>query len=135
MADKFYEICDNKSHTVTIIKVKNSDEILGGYNPIMWKSGEYGGEYSKTKDSFIFSFNSKKDIKNHILSRVVDEEYAIDNYYSYGPSFGYDDLKLCGSGRSFDNCINYCRIGSYGKQIKTDDYFSIEEYEVFQIIN
>ncbi|PKY30493.1 hypothetical protein RhiirB3_447606 [Rhizophagus irregularis] len=30
---KFYEICDNKYHTISIIKVKDSDEILGGYNP------------------------------------------------------------------------------------------------------
>src|SRR5581483_783614 len=31
---KFHEICDNQSHTITIIKVKDSNEILGGYNPI-----------------------------------------------------------------------------------------------------
>ncbi|RGB26467.1 hypothetical protein C1646_770387 [Rhizophagus diaphanus] len=30
----FHEICDNQSHTVTYIKVKDSNEILGGYNPI-----------------------------------------------------------------------------------------------------
>ena len=34
---KFHEICDNKSHTILIIKVKNSNEILGGYNPIIWR--------------------------------------------------------------------------------------------------
>jgi hypothetical protein len=28
---KFHEICDNQSNTVTIIKVKDSNEILGGY--------------------------------------------------------------------------------------------------------
>ncbi|UZO02736.1 uncharacterized protein OCT59_021215 [Rhizophagus irregularis] len=33
--DEFYEICDNQSFTVTAVtKVKNSNEILGGYNPI-----------------------------------------------------------------------------------------------------
>ncbi|RIA85106.1 hypothetical protein C1645_879522 [Glomus cerebriforme] len=31
---KFYEFCDNKSRTVTVIKVEDNDEILGGYNPI-----------------------------------------------------------------------------------------------------
>jgi hypothetical protein len=35
---KFHEMCDNQSPTVTIIKVKNSNELLGGYNPIAWKS-------------------------------------------------------------------------------------------------
>jgi hypothetical protein len=136
--EKFHEICDNKSRTVTVIKVKGSDEILGGYNPIKWESRSAirKGEYSKTKDSFIFSFNSKKDIKNHILSRVVNEEYAIDNFLSYGPSFGHYDLRLRGNVSSFDNCVNYCIKESYEKKIrKTEDYFSIEEYEVFQIIN
>src|ERR1051325_6430740 len=33
---KFHEICDNQSCTVTIVKVEDSDEILGGYNPIEW---------------------------------------------------------------------------------------------------
>jgi hypothetical protein len=134
-ARKFHEICDNKSRTVTVIKVKNNDEILGGYNPINWESRRsdiFGSEYSKTKDSFIFSFNNKKDVKNYILSRVVDEKYAIDNYFSYGPSFGYKDLKLYGSESPLENC---CKITSYEKQIReTETKFSIEEYEVFQII-
>src|SRR5581483_4163456 len=29
-ADKFHKVCDNKSRTLTIIKVKGSNEILGG---------------------------------------------------------------------------------------------------------
>ena len=51
--EKFHKICDNKSHTVSIIKVRysNSNEILGGYNPIEWKSDYTWGV---TKDSFIF---------------------------------------------------------------------------------
>ncbi|GES83729.1 carbohydrate-binding module family 13 protein [Rhizophagus clarus] len=38
---KFHEICDNKSHTISIIKVKDSNEILGGYNPIIWESRDF----------------------------------------------------------------------------------------------
>src|ERR1051325_7751298 len=44
---KFHELCDNKNNTVTFIKVKRSEEILGGYNPIIWKSSNSWGE---TKD-------------------------------------------------------------------------------------
>jgi hypothetical protein len=33
--DKFHSLCDNISKTVTFIKVKGTDEILGGYNPII----------------------------------------------------------------------------------------------------
>ncbi|RIA83079.1 hypothetical protein C1645_834343 [Glomus cerebriforme] len=64
--NKFHEICDDQSRTVTIVKVKDSNEILGGYNPIEWKSD---GEYASTKDSFIFSFNNDR-IENYILSHV-----------------------------------------------------------------
>ncbi|PKC53775.1 hypothetical protein RhiirA1_430055, partial [Rhizophagus irregularis] len=46
---KFHEFCDGQSHTITVAKVKGSNEILGGYNPIVWKS-DYS--YSTTEDSF-----------------------------------------------------------------------------------
>uniref|UniRef100_U9U6I6 Kelch-like protein 17 n=1 Tax=Rhizophagus irregularis (strain DAOM 181602 / DAOM 197198 / MUCL 43194) TaxID=747089 RepID=U9U6I6_RHIID len=117
--EKFHEICDNQSHTVIIIKVKGSKEILGGYNPITWKACGF----TNTKDSFIFSFKRNDDIEDHILSRVVDKECAIING---DPSFGFCDLHL------FGEC--YCRRMSYEKPIReTKDLFSCEEFEVFQI--
>jgi hypothetical protein len=120
-SEKFHEICDNQSHTIIIIKVKDSNEILGGYNPIAWKA--YG--YTCTEDSFIFSFKNNYDVEDHILSRVVDKECAIING---DPSFGFYDLHL------FDEC--YCRRMSYEKPIReTKDLFSYDEYEVFQITN
>src|ERR1051325_10301938 len=76
MSRKFHEICDNQSHTVTFAKVKDSNEILGGYNPMTWKSDN---SYETTKDSFIFSFKNSDGIENYILSRVVDEEKAVFN--------------------------------------------------------
>ncbi|RIA82868.1 hypothetical protein C1645_834688 [Glomus cerebriforme] len=83
------KICENQSRTVVIIKVRDSNEILGGYNPIEWK---FDDSLGITKDSFIFSF-SNDSIENYILSRVKDENYAIygDNY---GISFGDCDLAL-----------------------------------------
>jgi hypothetical protein len=63
-----------------IIKVKDSNVILGGYTPIAWKTGESdedndefdndGDNYDAAKDSFIFSFTNSNDIENYILSRV-----------------------------------------------------------------
>jgi hypothetical protein len=125
-SSKFHEMCDNKSHTVTIIKVKDSDEILGGYNPIVWKSDSSSGT---TKDSFIFSFKNKKNIDNYILSRVESEQEAIFNGPFHGPSFG-GDLVL------FGNCYNesYCYNPYYCTSIReTEENFSVEEYEIFQI--
>src|SRR5439155_521856 len=81
----FHSICDSQSRTVTIVKVKGSGEILGGYNPLEWKSD---GSYGNTKDSFIFSFKNSDGIKSYILSRVIDRQNAVYNGFLNGPSFG-----------------------------------------------
>jgi hypothetical protein len=125
----FREICENQPRTVTIVKVMGSSEILGGYNPIEWKSGS---NYSVTYDSFIFSFDKNKGIENHILSRVLDKYCAISNHTCRGPSFGNGDLILRGS-FGFNNCV--CKKVSYDKAIrKSGNKFDVEEYEVFQIV-
>ncbi|GBC28904.1 uncharacterized protein OCT59_001192 [Rhizophagus irregularis] len=127
--NKFHEICDNKSHTITIINVGGSNEILGGYNPIIWKSDR---SFGITKDSFIFSFKDKENIENYILSRVKDEKYAIENDTRFGPSFGDGDLKLRGNNYSWSVC---CYTGFYDKFIReASGLFSVKEYEIFQII-
>ncbi|UZO02535.1 uncharacterized protein OCT59_021015 [Rhizophagus irregularis] len=128
-SENFHEICDNKFRTITVIKVKDSKEILGGYNPIEWKTEFCFGH---SKDSFIFSFINKDD---YILSRVQNEKQAINYYSRYGPSFGNGDLVIYGGyEHSFENYANYCKKLSYEKQIRQSaDKFSIEDYEVFQI--
>jgi hypothetical protein len=137
--EKFHELCDNKSRTVTIIKVKDSDEIIGGYNPIEWKS-EFG--FGNSKDSFIFSLINKENFIDYILSRIQNEKQAINYYSRYGPSFGNGDLIISGGLGDFYGNIgdlsNYgtghCIKNSYQNQIReSKDKFSIEEYEVFQV--
>ncbi|GBC27062.2 carbohydrate-binding module family 13 protein [Rhizophagus irregularis DAOM 181602=DAOM 197198] len=122
------------------LKMKDTNEILGGYNPIKWTTSKNSSNYNSTaKDSFIFSFMNKESIQNHIISRVKNEKYAINNWYNYGPSFG-KDLILYGGFQgevSFRNKTSYCfNKSSYDKQIRnTEEKFSVDEYEVFQIIN
>ncbi|CAB4439476.1 unnamed protein product [Rhizophagus irregularis] len=124
---KFHEICNNQPRTVTLVKVKDSKEILGGYNPLEWKSDE---DFSTTKDSFIFSFNND-EIENYILSRVIIEELATFNSSESGPSFGESDLEIwssfvgscCKKSTSYENPIR-----------KIEKNFTIEELEVFQIV-
>jgi hypothetical protein len=157
---KFHETCDNQSHTIAIIKVKDSNEVLGGYNPIIWKSDR---SYGNTKDSFIFSFKNKENIEDHVLSRVIDGCNAVNNHPKHGPSFGGGDLVLYGN--NYDR--SYCSLRDYDKSIRetknfsdnssteSDDSsqefyvsnrkkksrylreikkFSVEEYEIFQIM-
>ncbi|GES83767.1 carbohydrate-binding module family 13 protein [Rhizophagus clarus] len=102
--EKFHEICDNKFPTITIIKVKDSNEILG------------------------------ENIIDFILSRVQNEKQAINFYSRYGPSFGNGDLIIYGgSEHTFNNYANYCKKLSYEKQIRQSEKFSVEDYEIFQI--
>ncbi|RIB29212.1 hypothetical protein C2G38_2057267, partial [Gigaspora rosea] len=35
-ADSFWKLCDKQTHLVVVMKVKGTDEILGGYNPVGW---------------------------------------------------------------------------------------------------
>jgi hypothetical protein len=126
---KFHEICDNQSRTISVIKVKDSNEILGGYNPIEWKTCKNihsMNRYGSTKDSFIFSFKDKGDIDDYILSRVKKEHFAINNSFDLCPSFG--DL------------VTSVDVGSYvhryyEKKIReSSGKFIIEECEIFQIM-
>ena len=72
------------------MKVKGTEEILGGYNPMIWKSS-IQGEWCKTKDSFIFSFKNKDNsFKDVIISSVKNAKYAIFHYNRCGPYFGND---------------------------------------------
>ncbi len=131
---KFHELCDNIPCTVTFIKVKGTEEILGRYNPLIWKSS---CEVGKTKDSFIFSFKSKNNFKDPILSHVNNIERAFYYHHFRGPSFGDCDILLSKS--IFINSCNYnrnyCKLADYEKNIRdTEEKFLIEDYEVFQIL-
>jgi len=126
--EKFHEICDNQSRTVTIVKVKDSNEILGGYNPIKWKSD---ASWGITKDSFIFSFKNNEGIGDYILSRVKDENEAVCNKRYIGPKFGKGDFRIWGY---YNNGCS-CKRNSYEKHIReTNDNFLVEECEVFQVV-
>jgi hypothetical protein len=121
----FHQKCDSKSATVTIMKVSNTAELIGGFSPINWSSRN---DWGFTNESFIFYLGEK-----NIVSRVIDPTKAINYYENYGPSFGRNDLKMSGNFKSELKCC--CKQGDYEYPIRNDtSSFSIDEYEVFQII-
>ncbi|EXX74572.1 hypothetical protein RirG_049840 [Rhizophagus irregularis DAOM 197198w] len=127
---KFHELCDGKHNTVTFIKIKGTEEIVGGYNPLTWESHTF---MAGTKKSFIFSFKNK-NIKDAIISNVKNSECAILCSNISGPYFG-SDIIICASSESVNYNKNWCKKKYYEKSIReTTDPFSIEDYEVFQII-
>jgi hypothetical protein len=131
---KFHELCDNKHSTVTFIKVKEAEEIIGGYNPLIWKTDDHG-EWGKTKDSFIFSFKSKDNvIKDAIISNVNNSNHAVLYVNRFGPSFGNGDIVMYASYEFTDYNIIKHEKNHYEKKIRDIGGFSIKDYEVFQII-
>ncbi|UZO09130.1 uncharacterized protein OCT59_029367 [Rhizophagus irregularis] len=130
----FHSLCNNKPHTITFIKVKGSEEIIGGYNPLIWKNS-CEGEWGKTKDSFIFSFKNKNNVKDTILSRIKDLDRALFYCDEFGPAFDTDLLVYVND----DDCLNEynssgCKQRSYEKKVRDLVKFSIDDYEVFQIM-
>ncbi|RHZ57040.1 hypothetical protein Glove_395g5 [Diversispora epigaea] len=138
-------MCHGHAGTIVVSKVAGTDEIVGGYNPLVWDNS-IEDVRMKTNDSFIFSLKNG-NIQNSILSRVIDSRNAL--YYRnfnlqnfYGPWFGFSEFlmeskvsdftqdKLCQCFRynspEYDQC--------YEKPIRTtNEGFSIVDYEVFKI--
>ncbi|RIB28890.1 hypothetical protein C2G38_2028210 [Gigaspora rosea] len=131
--NSFWKLCDKKTHLVVVIKVKGTDEILGGYNPIGWDKPDKGDFRKKCEDSFIFSLKNCT-IQNSILSRVSNSETAIDCDITFGPGFGIGDLSM--QNRNINKPYKRCWSHQYAyeKRIRNESVdFSMEEYEIFQI--
>ncbi|PKY55923.1 hypothetical protein RhiirA4_475780, partial [Rhizophagus irregularis] len=145
--NNFHENCDNKESTVVVIKIRDSGEIIGGYNPLEWRSIKiernetsyllshnqnfYNDYKCKASNSFIFSLANQNF---PILSRISSKEEAIIWCRNKGPCFGLQDLciKPLIPSNNF-NVICVSKQHSYEKKIINGEIFEIEEYEVFQI--
>src|SRR5438874_8653121 len=74
----FEQRCYNIEQTVVIIKIKETGELVGGYNPVCWnvKEKSLDEQYQiETDESFIFKIED--EINNSTLSRVEDPINAI----------------------------------------------------------
>jgi hypothetical protein len=131
---RFHELCDNKPCTVTFIKIRGTGEIIGGYNPTTWLAS---GGWGKIKDSFIFSFKSEKEFfKEPILSKVRDYNYALNRLLErHGPFFG-GDILIYSENSNTNYSTSYCQQTFYEKKLRnTKDNFSMDDYEVYQLIS
>ncbi|RHZ45001.1 hypothetical protein Glove_700g25 [Diversispora epigaea] len=137
-----YNKRDKVSKTIIILKVKDTHEILGGYNPLDLENNN--DQWKKTKDSFVLSLKNA-NMKNSILSRAFDSNSTIGNLPSdLELSFGHN-LRLIGNLKNEKRC--YCmKSNDYSKPIYSSEFilspfcllsgkyfFSVKEYEVFKI--
>ncbi|RHZ46821.1 hypothetical protein Glove_606g99 [Diversispora epigaea] len=126
----FWDKCNKIKNILIILKVKNSKEILGGFNPIGWNVETEG--YTNTNESFIFSLKNDQNLKS-IISRVINPDKSIRNNYlnRYGPIFGEHDFVMYNNFQYACWCIKR----DYEQPIRDNPHkFIIDEYEAFQII-
>jgi len=123
----FHHKCDHVTKTLVIAKVQNTDQIVGGFNPVHWR-GE--NEYKNSKCSFIFNITNKNDINTAKLSYANGNgKKAIYCYPDYLPVFGYGyDLKFDTDGGIFSDSSTYDKIDIVNKS-------KFDELEVFEIID
>ncbi|GBC14224.2 BTB/POZ domain-containing protein [Rhizophagus irregularis DAOM 181602=DAOM 197198] len=130
---KFHEKTDNKGANIVVAKIKNTNQIIGGYNPLDWSMFNNRMSFRITADSFIFSFKDYKNTDTGKIGRVIKKEYAISS--SYGPIFGSShiiasccDIELRSNGSkwsSYPNCY---------PDIDIPINYETEDYKVFQVV-
>ncbi|RGB27538.1 hypothetical protein C1646_746297 [Rhizophagus diaphanus] len=118
---EFLKRCSNKGPTLVVIKVRGSNRLLGGYNPVKWCAS---GGYLSSNDSFIFSFDNNNHMTKPILSRVKTPDRAI---------FNVEDEYL-GFGSDLEWFAGICEQNDYQQKIYNGIEFIMEDYEVFQVV-
>ncbi|RGB30151.1 hypothetical protein C1646_711827 [Rhizophagus diaphanus] len=131
-AAAFHNLCDNKGPTIVIAKIANSEQIVGGYNPLDWKPILNKDNYYKsTNDSFIFSFTDRNNLQTLKVSypKKDCQLYSVISCSDYGPIFGAGHDLLCNNDGTTWSC--------YPLTYSTIDLpynFNANDYEVFQVV-
>jgi hypothetical protein len=125
----FHRNCDNKGATIFVAKMRGSTQLIGGYNPLNWHSN---GVWQSTSDSFLFNFTDGKNISTAKLGYVNNAEYAVC-CSSGGPQMGALYKKNTNNwAYDYDNS-NERYVNAY-PNIGIPVDFTVEDYEVFQVI-
>ncbi|GBB89313.1 hypothetical protein RclHR1_00160029 [Rhizophagus clarus] len=124
----FHAKCDDKGATIIVAKIKGSNRIVGGYNPLDWNG--YGDK--STPDSFIFTFENYNDIGTGKIGRVIRKSHAVRCFIDYGPLFGSyksgsNDIMVNGNGK-------WSSVPNSYPNLNIPRNFEIDDYEVFQVI-
>ena len=126
-AAAFHENCDNKGATIVVAKIKNSEQIVGGYNPLDWN----GNGPKSTNDSFLFSFSDRNNPQSAKVGYCNNSQRAVYCKPGNGPIFGNGhDLCCCNNGTWFGKPASYPKVDD----IQNDKNFKVDDYEVFQVI-
>src|SRR5947207_2063896 len=84
----FHRNCDNKGATIYVAKIKDSAQLIGGYNPLYWSSRDRWGEWKATSDSFLFNFTNENNVSTAKLGYVNNQGNSVFCHSNYGPTIG-----------------------------------------------
>ncbi|CAG8497920.1 15507_t:CDS:1 [Funneliformis caledonium] len=154
---EFHELCDGQGPTVLVIKVVNSKQIIGAFNPLSYQksrtsllrknklkrmstdSAYCGKDYQNEKEakigSFLFSFQTRYyPEETAVISRIIPE--CVNDAIKHsrdGPCFGLGpDLSINLNGEKI------CQVFPTSYQnpiINFEGKFEYEEVEVFSVMN
>ncbi|GBB85429.1 hypothetical protein RclHR1_11970005 [Rhizophagus clarus] len=121
--EAFHAKCDSKGATLVVIKMKNSNQIAGGYNPFSWDTTSY---WRPTNDSFIFLSTDRNNLQSAKICYGHGDAKSIGCFSDKGPTFGwnlnvYKGTWYCDRTKAYDN-------------IGLPKWFYDDDYEVFQVI-
>ncbi|RGB39404.1 hypothetical protein C1646_754555, partial [Rhizophagus diaphanus] len=122
----FHKNCDNKGATIWIAKIKDSTQLIGGYNPLNW-NGKCS--WYATADSFIFNFINGGNISTSKVSYVKKQDRAVLCQHNFGPTMGNI---YCHNNSNWSNEDR--GHGEVYPSIGIPKNFEVEDYEVFQVI-
>ncbi|RGB29049.1 hypothetical protein C1646_767090 [Rhizophagus diaphanus] len=131
----FHAKCDNMGATIVIIKTKNSEQIVGGYNPLEWDSR---GANKSTKDSYIFLLADRRNLQTAKVVYSNGDKYSIVCYSNTPPIFGYNNLYIDNS--YIDNSSWVCDPMKSNNQYSYPvldgmrGTYDVGDYEVFQVV-
>ena len=142
---------------MVVIKIKETGELVGGYNPVCWNIEEKSLNeryWIETDKSFIFKID-EDEINNSILSRVKHPEHAIfhngqkvneaiDNINFHEITANFNHLRIYNSTNNDPYCYYFYYPPSYSSfnyyknclnlRNKTRNIHLIEDYEVYKIV-
>ncbi|CAI2165690.1 11063_t:CDS:1 [Funneliformis geosporum] len=127
--------CNNAKTILIVAKVKDSDQLVGGFIPIRLRKpkdsvvgNRKSNSFSSTKESFIFFFTNCNDVKTGKFAYVTETKYAIN----------YNDKCEIGFGRGHDlECKsdgNWTSTPTSYPSIGIPAVFKISQFEIFEVI-
>jgi hypothetical protein len=136
----FRNKCKGQVESLVLIKVKQTNQIFGGYSSIGFHSiGDnvpsipdyYNSKFYYSSDNFIFLFENDEDTQNMKISRVINYGEAIYDDLENGFDFGHNSLFMY---KDQYLCVNNNNPNYENNLVNTKVIYDIKEIEAF-IVN